>query len=120
MSRRRVSTFNWVQSLESISGSPAIGLAPTRIASGVSIKVAEYLMLGMPCVVYPVALEGFLDVLDDLVVIAEGPQAYADRLVELLSDADARKRLSVRGLSQTPERLSNRELIGFFEQLRVA
>ena len=35
-----------VQSLESISGSPAIGLAPTRIASGVSIKVAEYLMLG--------------------------------------------------------------------------
>ncbi len=109
-----------VQSLESISGSPAIGLAPTRIASGVSIKVAEYLMLGMPCVVYPVALEGFLDVLDDLVVIAKGPQAYADRLVELLSDAGKRKRLSDRGLAETPERLSNRELISYFERLNVA
>jgi glycosyltransferase involved in cell wall biosynthesis len=106
-----------VKNLESISGRTAIGLAPTRIASGVSIKVAEYLMLGMPCVVYPVALEGFLDVLDDLVVIAEGPQAYADRLVELMSDADVRKRLSVRGLAQTPDRLSNRELISFFKKL---
>ena len=77
-------------------------------------------MLGMPCVVYPVALEGFLDVLDDLVVIAEGPEAYAERVVELLSDGDARKRLSIRGLAETPERLTNRELTSFFKQLQVA
>ena len=116
---RGVELLGRVESLESISGSSAIGLAPTRIASGVSIKVAEYLMLGMPCVVYPVALEGFLDVLDDLVAIAEGPEAYAARLVELMSDADARKRLSDRGLAETPERLSNRELVNFFKKLSV-
>ena len=77
-------------------------------------------MLGMPCLVYPLALEGFLDVLDDLVIIAEEPQAFADRLVELLSDANARKRLSDRGLAETLERLSNRELIDFFQHLSAA
>jgi hypothetical protein len=106
-----------VASLTSISGSRAIGLAPTRLASGVSIKVAEYLILGMPCVVYPVALEGFLDVLDDLVVVADGPQAYADRVVELLADAVQRERMSAKGLAATPERLSNGELIDFIQKL---
>lgn len=107
-----------VNSLTSISGARAIGLAPTRLASGVSIKVAEYLMLGMPCIVYPVALEGFLDALDDLVVIADGPQPYADRIVELLADAPQRERLSARGLSETPARLSNRDLIDFIQKIR--
>jgi hypothetical protein len=107
-----------VSSLTSISGSSAIGLAPTRLASGVSIKVAEYLMLGMPCIVYPVALEGFLDALDDLVVVADEPQAFADRVGELLADEAQRQRMSAKGLTATPERLSNSELIDFIHKLR--
>ena len=75
-------------------------------------------MLGMPCIVYPVALEGFLDALDDLVVIADGPQPYADRIVELLADAPQREHLSARGLSETPARLSSRDLIDFIQKIR--
>ncbi|KCZ94478.1 glycosyltransferase family 4 protein [Hyphomonas johnsonii] len=106
-----------VDDLGSLSGSNAVGLAPTRIGSGVSIKVAEYLMLGMPCVVYPVALEGFLDSLDDLVVRADGPDAFAKEVADLIVDAGRRMRLSEKGLAETPERLSNRELIDYFRGL---
>jgi glycosyltransferase involved in cell wall biosynthesis len=100
-----------VHDLSSIGGASSVGLAPTRIASGVSIKVAEYLRLGMPCIVYPVALEGFGSELDDLVDIADGPRAMADRIVALLSNDDARHQRSERGRAAAARRLDNQEVV---------
>lgn len=100
-----------VHDLSSIGGASSVGLAPTRVASGVSIKVAEYLRLGMPCVVYPVALEGFGSELDDLVDIADGPRAMADRIVALLSNDHARHQRSERGRAAAARRLDNQEVI---------
>lgn len=100
-----------VNDLPSIGGPSSIGLAPTRVASGVSIKVAEYLRLGMPCIVYPVALEGFGHELDDLVDIADGPQAMADRIVALLQDEGARRKRSELGRSGAATRLDNQEVV---------
>jgi len=106
-----------VNDLPSIGGPSSIGLAPTRVASGVSIKIAEYLRLGMPCIAYPVALEGFGHELDDLVEIADGPQAMADRIVALLPDDDARRRRSELGRSGAAVRLDNQEVV---DALRAA
>ncbi len=106
-----------VKDLPSIGGPSSIGLAPTRVASGVSIKVAEYLRLGMPCIAYPVALEGFGHELDDLVDIADGPKAMADRIVALLLDDDARRRRSELGRSGAAVRLDNQEVV---DALRAA
>lgn len=100
-----------VHNLASIGGPSSIGLAPTRIASGVSIKVAEYLRLGMPCIAYPVALEGFGHELDDLVDIADGPQAMADRITDLLLDSAARRRRSEAGRSGAALRLDNQAVV---------
>lgn len=79
-----------VDSLADIGGPASIGVAPARLASGVSIKVAEYLMLGMSCVVYPKALQGFGDALDGLVNIADTPDAFADEIVRLGEDEQGR------------------------------
>jgi Glycosyl transferases group 1 len=100
-----------VRDLPSIGGASSIGLAPTRVASGVSIKVAEYLRLGMPCIVYPVALEGFGRELDDLVDIADGPYAMAERIVALLPDDAARRQRSERGRAGAAQRLDNQEVV---------
>jgi glycosyltransferase involved in cell wall biosynthesis len=100
-----------VENLGSIGGAQAIGLAPTRIASGVSIKVAEYLRLAMPTVVYPLALEGFGPALDDLVAIERSPQAFADRVVALLEDAETRQRMGARGRTEATQRLANTDLV---------
>ena len=72
-----------VDDLRDVGGPYAIGVAPTRLATGVSIKVAEYLVLDMPTVAYPLALEGFGDALDGLVQVEATPQAFADRLVAM-------------------------------------
>lgn len=79
-----------VDRLPDIGGPASIGVAPARLASGVSIKVAEYLMLGMNCVAYPKALQGFGDALNDLVVIANDPDVFADEIVRLAKDEKGR------------------------------
>lgn len=105
-----VKALGRVDDLATLGGPDSIGLAPTRLASGVSIKVAEYLMLGMPCVAYPVALEGFGAEMDGLVSVVSGPEAFAERLVQLLGDQDGRTARSERGMADAPRRLDNAPL----------
>jgi glycosyltransferase involved in cell wall biosynthesis len=102
-----------VEDLASIGGASSIGLAPTRFASGVSIKVAEYLRLGMACVAYPVALEGFGSELSDLVDVVEGPDAFADRVVALMHDDAKRSERAARGYAEAPKRLDNSEAVDY-------
>jgi glycosyltransferase involved in cell wall biosynthesis len=102
-----VKVLGRVDSLESIGGAHAIGIAPTRFATGTSIKVAEYLLLGMPCVAYPLALEGFGQTLDDLVVVANGPDALATEILSLASDPARRAALSANARQHASSRLSH-------------
>jgi hypothetical protein len=102
-----------VEKLEMIGGASSIGLAPTRFASGVSIKVAEYLRLGMACVAYPVALEGFGSELSDLVDVVEGPDAFAARVVALMRDDALRAERAARGYAEAGKRLDNAEVVDY-------
>jgi len=102
-----VKVLGRVESLESIGGANAIGVAPTRFATGTSIKVAEYLLLGMPCVVYPLALEGFGKALDDLVVTAAGPEGLAAEIVDLANNPERRRALSDKARAEARRRLSH-------------
>ena len=104
-----------VDQLESIGGAHSIGIAPTRLATGVSIKVAEYLMLGMPVVAYPLAMEGFGGRLDGMVEIAETPERFADTLIRLLTDETERSRLAAHAPERTREILSNQEVVDFLQ-----
>jgi glycosyltransferase involved in cell wall biosynthesis len=102
-----------VEKLEDIGGPHAIGIAPTRLATGVSIKVAEYLMLGMPVVAYPLAMEGFGGRLDGMVEIADAPDAFANTIIRLLNDKTEREKLSDGAPARTREILSNQEVADF-------
>ncbi len=117
LTRPGVRALGRVGDLASIGGPASIGLAPTRIASGVSIKVAEYLRLGMPCIAYPVALEGFGRALDDLADTVEGPDAFAARLADLLDDDAGRSKRSQKARDQIGARLDNEELAAVFRAL---
>lgn len=106
-----VKVLGRVDRLESLGGANSIGIAPTRFATGVSIKVAEYLLLGMPCVAYPLALEGFGPVLDDLVVVVDGPDAMKRELASLARDPARRTALSERAKAEARVKLSHAEPI---------
>lgn len=106
-----VKVLGRVDKLESLGGANAIGIAPTRFATGVSIKVAEYLLLGMPTVAYPMAIEGFGNVLDGLVQVAEGEDAFAAEILALANDPERRKALSGKARAEARAALSHEQAI---------
>lgn len=106
-----------VDQLEDIGGAQSIGIAPTRMATGISIKVAEYLLLGMPCVAYPLALEGFGDLLDELVICASDPNSFRDRIVELIEDQSRRNDLSSRARRKARSLLANDTVVDYFRSI---
>lgn len=112
-----VNVLGRVESLETIGGANAIGIAPTRFATGTSIKVAEYLLLGMPCVVYPLALEGFGNVLDDLVVSTPGPDALAAEILDLAGNGPRRLALSEGARQHARARLSHDDAIATIHRM---
>lgn len=111
-----VKVLGRIENLAEIGGMNSIGVAPARLATGVSIKVAQYLMLGMPCVAYPRALEGFGDVLSDLVIAAENPKQFARGVVALARDPARRLRLSA-AAGAVPDRLSDRAVVSLLRDL---
>lgn len=112
-----VKVLGRIDSLETIGGANAIGIAPTRLATGTSIKVAEYLLLGMPAVVYPLALEGFGHALDDLVVTASGPEALAAEILSLAGDSARRAALSDGARRHARTRLSHDDAIAAIHEV---
>ena len=84
--------------LTALAGPDLVGLAPTRLASGISIKVADYLALGQPVVSYPAGVEGFGDALAGGVAIARTPETFAADVAALLGDAGLRRSRSDAGL----------------------
>ncbi len=106
-----------VEHLESIGGPNSLGVAPTRQATGVSIKVMEYLMLEMPCLATPTSLEGFAGALDQYVTIAETPDQIATHVVNFLN-GDALKSADNRAQKyEIQKNLSNQDVADLFAGL---
>ena len=102
-----VKVLGRVDDLASIGGAASVGVSPTRLASGVSIKVAEYLMLGMRCIASTKALEGFGEALHGLVRIEDTPTGFADAVVAALDDAEGRAQHAATAPVEAARILSN-------------
>jgi hypothetical protein len=106
-----------IRDLSSVGGPDAVGLAPARAASGVSIKIATYLELGMPVLATEKALEGFGAKLDEAVLTVENMDAFTNALIDLLGNERARHELAQRGV-QRPDDRPEAELAAVLAKLR--
>ncbi|MEM8579875.1 MAG: glycosyltransferase family 4 protein [Pseudomonadota bacterium] len=73
-----------VDDLTPYVGEHTIGLAPTRVASGVSIKVATYLQYGMTVLATREAMKGYGTTLDHRVTIFYDAKCFAKKLSQKL------------------------------------
>lgn len=77
---------------------------PLRYGSGTRLKIVEALAHGVPVVATSVAVEG-LDVIDgEHLLIADSPSEFADRVVQVLTDAELATRLGRRGRARVEQR----------------
>jgi len=65
-----------------------VALAPLRSGGGTRLKVLEALDAGRPIVSTTIGIEGLEDLIGDGALVADDPQGFADRVVELLADPD--------------------------------
>ena len=106
-----------VEDTAEIGGPDAVGLAPIRAASGVSIKIASYLELGMSVLASPKALEGYGAALDDLVVQAEDPAEFSAKLIALLSDTCLREETAQRSAENVAARVTSQQFERYLREL---
>ncbi|MFC7290035.1 glycosyltransferase family 4 protein [Hirschia litorea] len=109
-----VDVLGRIPDLADLAGPDAIGIASTRLASGVSIKIAEYLALGMPVVSYPMGVDGFGSALDAAVLRADTPREYADHMIELFKSKEKRAQYAEAAFATAETELSHAGLDSLF------
>jgi 2-polyprenyl-3-methyl-5-hydroxy-6-metoxy-1,4-benzoquinol methylase/glycosyltransferase involved in cell wall biosynthesis len=83
-----------------------VGIAPGLGGAGLRGKVNQYAVLGVPCVVSPVALQGLAYTDEKNVCVAEAPEKFAADCVRLLTDMDFNRYIAQAARSLSIERYS--------------
>ncbi|BCV25495.1 glycosyltransferase [Gelria sp. Kuro-4] len=101
-----VQIMGHVPTLRPLLNSARLSIAPLRFGAGMKGKVAEALAAGLPVVTTPIGTEGMG--LTDRVNVreAETPQAFAQAVVELYSNAAAWETLRKKGLEHVAQHYS--------------
>lgn len=71
-----------------------VGIAPGLGGSGFRGKVNQYAVLGVPCVVSPVTLQGLAYRNGDNICVAESPADFARDCIRLLTDLEFNQRMA--------------------------
>lgn len=106
-----------VDNLADLGGPQSVTIAPTRVATGVSIKVAEYLLLRTACVAYPRAIQGFGGALEGLLEVCGTESEFAEAVIRLLRSDQERRNLANRAGREAPISLANTEVIRALQEV---
>ena len=98
-----VTVEGFVDDVVSEAGRAAVAIAPLRIGGGTRLKVVEAMALARPVVATRIGAEG-LDVADQRdLLLADDPTAFADAVVQLLSDPAMAADLGRRGRARAEQ-----------------
>lgn len=84
--RRGVKVTGFVEDVRTYLSRAHVCVAPLRVARGIQNKVLEAMAMGKAVVSTPEAFEGIQAVAGEEIVVADGAEAFAAAVVDLLSD----------------------------------
>jgi glycosyltransferase involved in cell wall biosynthesis len=93
---RGIEVTGRVEDVRPYMAAGAVYVVPLRVGGGTRLKIFEAMSMGRPVVSTTVGAEGLPVRHGEHVLIADEPQAFADRVVQLLGDAAARHQLGQR------------------------
>lgn len=97
----------------------ALAVAPLLLARGIQNKVLEAMAMETPVVVTRAAFKGVDAAAGEGVVPADGPEQFAEKVVELLKDQKLRREIGVRGRRLVETRYIWDEQLAHLEDLIV-
>jgi glycosyltransferase involved in cell wall biosynthesis len=94
---KSVLVTGYVENLHALLAACGVVVVPLRIGGGTRIKILEAMALGKPVVSTTVGCEG-LDVVDgEHLLVADRPDLFAGRCLELMADSEKRRHLGRTG-----------------------
>jgi FkbM family methyltransferase len=84
-----------------------MSVAPLRIGAGAKGKVVSSLSNGLPCVLSAIAAEGMNLIDGENVLIADTPEAFADKIIALVTDEALWRKLSAGALELARQHFSH-------------
>lgn len=94
-----------------------VSIAPMRIAGGVQCKILDAMAAGLPVVTSSAGNEGIGARANEEVMVADNPEEFADRIIELLQNGHLRKIISKRGFDFVRLNFSWEKIIGNLEEI---
>ena len=116
----RVRVTGTVPDIRPYLWSSAVSIVPLRIGGGTRLKIYEAMAARIPVVATTIGAEGLTVHPPDDIRIADTPQEFADRCLELLADASGRRRLSTAAWDMVHANFSWEHVSRCFEQILFA
>ena len=91
---RNVTITGYVTDIRSYYLRATVAVSPIRFGAGTPYKVLDAMALGVPVVATPIGTEGLHALSGEHLFIAGGPEEFASRVVELLTNYSLRARLA--------------------------
>jgi polysaccharide biosynthesis protein PslH len=98
----------------------AVSIVPLRIGGGTRLKIYEAMAARIPVVSTTIGAEGLAVQPPDDVRIADTPQDFADRCLELLSSSEERKRVAAAAWEMVRTNFSWERVARCFEEILMA
>jgi glycosyltransferase involved in cell wall biosynthesis len=103
---KKVHLVGWVKNIGEEIRKHKLSVAPLISGSGIKGKILNSLEYGVPVVTTSLGVEGFVDVENSGIVVADKPEDIAQAIVELIKDEEKRKKLANKGLSYVRKHFS--------------
>jgi polysaccharide biosynthesis protein PslH len=97
-----------------------INVAPMRFGAGTLNKIIESLVLGVPVIATPIAIEGFPDKLKEMITVASDSKEFAKIIIKFLKFPTLREEFMQLDKSAITEMLSWENIVSQFEKDIVA
>lgn len=92
-----VKVSGWVKDIRVSYASATVFIAPMQIGTGLQNKLLEAMAMRMPCITSDLANNAVGAVPGRSILVGHEPQDYADHILHLLSDKEAREKLADQG-----------------------
>jgi sugar transferase (PEP-CTERM/EpsH1 system associated) len=93
----QVEVSGWVPDMRDCYASAKIFIAPMQLGTGLQNKLLEAMAMKVPCITSPLANQALMAREGEEILVADTPQAYADRILSLLGDPSLCDRIGEKG-----------------------
>jgi len=115
LANRSVIVTGFVKDINEEYLKSAVNIAPMRFGAGTLNKIIESLVLGVPVIATPIAVEGFPAEIKKIINVASGPKEFAEQVIRFLRTPKLRQQFMELDKSIIKNTLSWENIVSQFE-----